>query len=259
MAWGSFDDDRLERQLLRRKIEDAAKNGENYVQLKVPPGNKLAHTFWGSAWCRHLEEHSHYPHRLPRGRNYLRQGHVYNLAIQPGLVTANVVGSAVYDVRVTIQPLPGERWDALKAKCAGQVGSLLDLLAGKLGEGVMRTITEPEDGLFPRSREIRFICTCPDEADMCKHVAAVLYGVGVQLDSQPDLLFRLRSVDPTELLATGARDALETAPSADAALEGEDLAALFGIELAPEPTPEPPTPPSADTKRRRARKPKNGE
>jgi uncharacterized Zn finger protein len=30
---------------------------------------------------------------------------------------------------------------------------------------------------------------------MCKHVAAVLYGIGARLDERPDLLFLLRNVD----------------------------------------------------------------
>jgi uncharacterized Zn finger protein len=63
---------------------------------------------------------------------------------------------------------------------------------------------------------------------MCKHVAATLYGVGVKLDTQPDLFFVLRSVDPTELISTNA---ITTPANSDAALAGEDLSALFGIEL----------------------------
>ena len=37
---------------------------------------------------------------------------------------------------------------------------------------------------------------------MCKHVAAVLYGVGNRLDSRPALLFLLRDVDAEELITT---------------------------------------------------------
>jgi uncharacterized Zn finger protein len=98
---------------------------------------------------------------------------------------------------------------------------------------VLRTISDPEHGLFPKPNEIRLSCTCPDWADMCKHVAAVLYGVGVRLDSAPDLFFVLRSVDPSELLSTAAHDALGNVDADDEALAGEDLSALFGIDLAP--------------------------
>jgi uncharacterized Zn finger protein len=69
---------------------------------------------------------------------------------------------------------------------------------------------------------------------MCKHVAAVLYGIGARLDQQPELLFRLHSVDEKELIA-GAGKALpqaKRAPAANKVLGGEDLAALFGLEMA---------------------------
>ena len=212
-----------------RAMERRRKQGETLRPLDAPKGSsKLVKTFWGQAWCAQLELHSEYEYRLPRGRSYLRQGKVLDLHIEPGVVTAVVAGSELYDTEVRIAPLPAETWSEIKADCAGQVASLLDLLAGKLGDGVMRAITDPERGLFPKSREIRFNCTCPDHADLCKHVAAVLYGVGVMLETQPELLFVLRSVDAGELLAGGA---VAHSDGAHAALEGEDLSALFGIEL----------------------------
>ena len=233
MSWYYYEDTREIKARRQREIEKRRKRGEKLVPLTVPEGSrKLAHTFWGKAWCEHLESHSDYEYRLPRGRSYLRQGNVYNLAIEPGVVTAEVAGSALYEVRVTIQPLAAKAWKALKKDCAGQVASLLDLLAGKLGDGMLRAVADPERGLFPKPKEIHLSCSCPDHADMCKHVAAVLYGVGVQLDTAPDLFFVLRSVDPSELLATTAYDTLTHAQSTDTALVGEDLSALFGIDLA---------------------------
>ncbi len=232
MAWNYYHD-QDEKRSVQRDLERRRARGEKFVQLAAPAGSsKLVKTFWAKAWCHHLEEHSDYEHRLPRGRSYLRQGNVYNLAIEPGRVTSIVAGSSLYEVEVVIKPLAPAAWAELKAECAGQVASLLDLLSGRLGDGVMRAISDPDRGLFPKPREIRFSCTCPDHADMCKHVAATLYGVGVQLDTKPDLFFVLRSVDPSELLAGASKDALSQAPGTDAALQGEDLSALFGIDLA---------------------------
>jgi uncharacterized Zn finger protein len=231
MAWDYYDAEE-QKDRVRMQIFKRTKAGERFECLSAPQGSKkLVQTFWGASWCKHLESHSDYEHRLPRGRSYLRQGNVYNLAIEAGRVTATVAGSRLYEVSVKIQPLAKAAWADLKAKCAGQVPSLLDLLSGRLGDGVLRAITDPEEGLFPKPREIRFSCTCPDHADMCKHVAAALYGVGVQLDAKPDLFFVLRSVDPSELLASAANETLAQAQQADAALQGEDLSALFGIEL----------------------------
>jgi uncharacterized Zn finger protein len=231
MAWNYYHD-QDEKARVQRDIERRRKRGEFFEALAAPAGNsKLVKAFWALSWCKHLESHSDYEHRLPRGRSYLRQGNVYNLAIEPGKVTAIVAGSELYEVCVTFEPLTAEAWNALKADCAGKVASLLDLLSGRLGDGVLRAISDPDRGLFPKPREIRLSCTCPDHADMCKHVAAVLYGVGVQLETKPELFFDLRSVDPAELLSTTASDTLAQAQGADAALAGEDLSALFGIDL----------------------------
>ena len=82
-------------------------------------------------------------------------------------------------------------WKALKTDCAGRVGSLIDLLQGKLSAQVMEIMTRRETGLFPRPIEIGLNCSCPDWAGMCKHVAATLYAVGVRLDESPELLFVL--------------------------------------------------------------------
>jgi uncharacterized Zn finger protein len=232
MPWYSYDDGRETKASVQREIERRRKRGEEFNQLTLPAkGLKIATTFWGKAWCNQLETYRDYESRLPRGRSYLRQGNVYNLEIEPGLVTAIVAGSSLYEVHVRIESLLKPDWERFKEGCAGQVLSLLDLLAGKLGDGVLRAITDLDRGLFPKSREIRFSCTCPDHADMCKHVAAVLYGVGARLDAAPEFFFVLRSVDPSELLAKTAQETLGHAHGVDEALAGEDLSALFGIEL----------------------------
>lgn len=238
MSWYYQTDASEARERIKREIAKRQKRGEAFSAVEAPAGNsKLVKTFWGKAWNENLESYSDYEHRLPRGRSYLRQGNVYNLTIQPGEVTSVVAGSELYDVSVSIAPLEKSRWSEIKTQCEGQVASMLDLLGGKLGDGVMRVITDPECGLFPNPKEIRFSCSCPDHADMCKHVAATLYGVGVQLDAQPDWFFVLRSVDPTELISTAS---LITPAATDDALAGEDLSALFGIELD---VPAEPTPP----------------
>ncbi len=233
MSWYPYDS-RLEREEhIETELSRRRQKGEILVPISAPTGNKkLVQTFWGKAWCQNLEKYSDYEYRLPRGRSYLRQGHVYNLAIEPGRVSAIVVGSSFYEVNVTIAPLAASEWQSICEACAGQVGSLLDLLSGHLGAGVLSVISDSENGLFPKPKEIRLSCSCPDWADMCKHVAAVLYGVGVQLDVDPSLFFRLRSVDPSEVLASSAQELLSKAVGEE--LAGEDLSALFGIDFAPD-------------------------
>jgi hypothetical protein len=97
----------------------------------------------------------------------------------------------------------GER--RVVTRCTGRIGSLVGLLRGELSDDVLAVLTDARDGLFPEPRELALDCSCPDGARVCKHVAAVLYGVSVRLDTRPKLFFDLRQVDQAELIgsATG--------------------------------------------------------
>ena len=112
-----------------------------------------------------------------------------------------VSGSALYKVNIRIAALSAAKWKNVRQRCAGQIGSILELLQGKLSSQVMGIVTDPVQGLFPQPADIDLNCDCPDWADMCKHVAAVLYGVGARLDERPELLFLLRKVDHEELIS----------------------------------------------------------
>ena len=230
--WWSYEDVQEKKERLQREIAKRQKRGEKFEPLAAPAGQKkLCATFWGQAWCKNLESYQQYESRLPRGRSYLRQGNVYNLEIAAGQLNAVVAGSELYDTSIHIQPLPKKQWKEIVKSGAGQVGSMLDLLAGKLGDGLMRLLTDPQNGLFPKPKEIRFDCSCPDHADMCKHVSAVLYGVGVLLDTKPELLFTLRGVDQAELLSNASNAAITDLSANTGDLAGADLSAIFGIDL----------------------------
>jgi uncharacterized Zn finger protein len=211
-------------------------------------GRAIAKSFWGKAWCDNLERYSDFESRLPRGRTYVRNGSVLDLQIRKGEIAATVAGSELYTIGITVAPVAAARWKAICRDCAGRVDSLVELLQGRLSKGVMDRVCRSGDGLFPAPKEIRLSCSCPDWADMCKHVAAVLYGVGARLDEHPELLFALRDVDEHELLAgAGGEDLglVQAAPGAGKVLEDGDLAALFGLEIAetaPADAPEPAVP-----------------
>jgi len=216
----------------RKKMDALRKKGVD-IQPVVIEGRKIARTFWGEAWCEHLESFSDYANRLPRGRTYVRNGSVCHLEIKQGEILAKVSGSELYNLHIQIKTLPAKKWSAIKERCAGQVGSLLELLQGKLSDHVMQVVTDRNEGLFPLPGEISLKCSCPDWAVMCKHVAAVLYGVGARLDQQPELLFKLRGVDHEELIAADAEAAVSAATSRGTSkrLEGGALADVFGIDL----------------------------
>jgi uncharacterized Zn finger protein len=217
-----------------KEVEKLKKKGRTILPV-VLEGRKIAQSFWGKAWCDNLESYSDFENRLPRGRSYVRNGSVVDLQIARGSVQALVSGSNIYKVKIDIALAAPERWKAICRDCAGSIGSLVELLKGKLSKNVMERVCRENDGLFPAPREIKMSCTCPDWADMCKHVAATLYGAGARLDSAPELLFTLRGVDSAELIASaGVDDRLsQTGVSSKRILADDDVAALFGIEMAP--------------------------
>jgi len=196
-------------------------------------GRTITRTFWGKAWCDNLESYMDFANRLPRGRTYVRNGSVVHLDIHPGEIEATVSGSELYQVRIKIAAAAKTKWKRLCTECAGGIGSLIELLQGRFSDHVMGILTRRETGLFPAPKEIEMTCSCPDWATMCKHVAAVLYGVGARLDQSPELLFTLRSVKHEELItqAATATDLTGKTAAAGSELAESELGAVFGIEL----------------------------
>jgi uncharacterized Zn finger protein len=211
----------------------AAKSGRTPAPVNLA-SRQIAATFWGKAWCDNLEAYSDYANRLPRGRTYVRNGSVIDLQISRGKVEALVQGSDLYKIAIGFSPLAAKRWKQFKTRSAGKVTNLLDLLQGRLSKDILADITARDTGLFPSPKEIDLDCSCPDWADMCKHVAAVLYGVGARLDDKPELFFTLRGVDMQELVTaagTAATIPIASGVAADTALAGANLTEIFGVEI----------------------------
>ena len=235
MNWWSFERKPSvaeQRQRAMRESRRLVKLGRKLSPVAVE-GRKIAASFWGRAWCENLESYRDYEYRLPRGRSYVRHGAVLDLKITGGKVAGLVCGSEIYEVEISIKALAETHWSQIKTRCAGQIGSLIELLEGRLSEGVMRIVTQPGEGIFPKPAEIQMACSCPDSATMCKHVAAVMYGVGARLDARPELLFVLRKVEHGELVA-GAADfeAARGGGSKRKTIAEGQLSDVFGIEIA---------------------------
>jgi uncharacterized Zn finger protein len=238
-----------------RKTEQLRKKGHAVSPVTVE-GRTIAKTFWGKAWCQNLERYSDFANRLPRGRTYVRNGSVIDLQIASGEVKALVSGSEVYEITVKITPVTKARWKSICKDCAGAIDSLVELLQGRFSTGVMERICREKTGLFPSPNEIQLSCSCPDWASMCKHVAAVLYGIGARLDKQPELLFRLHALDEKELI-TKAGAALPLAKKG--AVPGKilrtgDLSELFGLDMAQSSVPNAKVPRTTGSKSKRAKK-----
>lgn len=215
---------------LKKKMPD--------IRPVILQGNSLARKWWAKSWNKNLERYADYANRIERGRSYLRHGAVLDLKIAPGKVRALVIGSAAnpYEVVITIQPIGKTQWQAIKKKSEGHLKSLQELLTGKFSEPLVELFFAEKTGLFPNPKEIGFQCSCPDWASMCKHVAAVLYGIGARLDEDPALFFTLRGVEMADLVVGAVHDRTEellsrTEQKSGKVIADADLSDIFGIDM----------------------------
>lgn len=232
-GWGRYVPVAERRAKAMKKLKALAKKGFKAEPVELE-GRTIAKTFWGKAWCKHIESFSDFENRLPRGTRYVRNGSVCHLAISEGKIEAKVIGSELYDVNIKVKTISEKKWNAIKDICTGQIASIVELLQGNISANIMANVTDPVKGLFPLSEEIKSItCSCLDWATVCKHVAAVLYGVGARLDNQPELLFKLRGVDYTELITADVN--ISTASNGKRKrrrqIADSSLSELFGIEI----------------------------
>ena len=238
-AWGykDYEPVSIKKARAARSLEKLKKKNAQLSPVRVA-GRKLAGTWWGIAWNENLERYADYANRIDRGRSYVRQGAVLDLQIEPGKVFGLVQGSRVnpYKVEITIQPLKPATWKTIVQACTGNIHSLQDLISGKFPKNLAELFTVKGAGLFPTPREIELHCSCPDWADMCKHVAAVLYGIGARFDEDPTLFFRLRQVNFDDLITSALNQTSDTlldrsAQKSRRSLDHDDLSGLFGIDL----------------------------
>ena len=223
---------------LKKKAGESVRNAQKKGTVLEPvviQGRTIAKSWWGSAWCENLERYADYENRLDRGKRYVRTGSVIDLKIQKGKISARVQGTrrTPYKAEVRISPLSEEKCQAIIEKCGRKIQNLEELLAGTFPEE-LKELFSGQDGLFPMPKEIAFSCSCPDWALMCKHVAAVLYGVGARLDETPSLFFTLRGIEMERFIDVTIANRIEAMlANADRPsgriMDSADITALFGI------------------------------
>ncbi|HUW01155.1 MAG TPA: SWIM zinc finger family protein [Acidimicrobiales bacterium] len=160
-------------------------------------------TWWGKAWIDALEKRAvHDPNRLPRGRTYARRGHAGELQFGSGEVRGKVIGSRLepYDVLLTVREFRDDEWDCVLDAIVAKAAHAAALLEGELSPEIVADAQSVEVELLPASGELRTACSCPDDAEPCKHAAAVCYAVATALDADPFLLLELRGMSRTELI-----------------------------------------------------------
>ena len=225
------------KQKSKKKLEQLRKKNKD-IEPVIIEGRTLAHTWWGKAWNKNLEGYADYSNRIGRGRSYVRCGSVLDLQISGGEVKSLVQGSESkpYSTVIKIKALEKSIWKKIKDVCEGKLDSLQELLVGKFPKALDEIFTAHGKGLFPAPKEIDFDCSCPDWADMCKHIAATLYGVGVRLDKDPNLFFALRKIEINDLITETVKDKTKklltkAKKRSGRIIEDQDLSSVFGIEL----------------------------
>ena len=225
---------------LKAKVEETNKKAKKKGKTLEPviiEGKKIVNSWWGKAWCENLERYADYASRLSRGKRYAKSGAVVDLKIGEGVVLAKVQGTrkTPYIVEVHIDPVDEDKMQTLIDQCTKKIENLEQLVNGTFPEE-LKELFISQNGLFPNPREISFSCSCPDWAVLCKHVAAVLYGIGSRFDQDPLLFFELRGIDVNRFIDTTIENRIESMlenvdkPS-NRIIESDDYADLFGLKL----------------------------
>ncbi|HXL93273.1 MAG TPA: SWIM zinc finger family protein [Streptosporangiaceae bacterium] len=165
---------------------------------------EFGRTWWGRAWLDALEQRAQLdPDRLPRGREYAQSGAVGELTLAPGEARAQVQGRKTepYVVRIRVRRFTDAEWDRVLEAISAQLGHAAALLDGELPPEIADDAASAGLDLLPGGGEIGPRCSCPDDADPCKHSAAACYLLTDALDADPFTLFLLRGRSRDEVLA----------------------------------------------------------
>ena len=219
----------------KRALEKLMKKNPD-VEPVIIDGRALAKNWWGKAWNLNLEGYADYRNRISRGKSYVRNNAVLDLKISRGKVTGKVKGSRAkpYFVEIEIDALDSVKWDRVTELCNHRIDSLEQLLEGKFPKELEVLFTDRNYGMFPSPSEIHFDCSCPDWAHMCKHVAAVLYGIGSRLDKDPMLFFTLRDLDFRSLIKKKMEKKIEcmlenAGKTSNREIAEKDISDIFGL------------------------------
>ena len=238
MGWGYYPEyvSVAKKQANAKKALEKLRKKKPDVCPVIVTGNKVAKTWWGVAWNKNLESYADYSNRIGRGRAYVRNGFVLDLRIDTGNVSAVVAGSGrkPYNITITIDALSKTRWENITEICGRSIANIDQLVQGKFPKELEALFTQKGEGLFPSPKEIKFSCDCPDWAGMCKHVAAVLYGIGARFDDDPTLFFKLRNIEIEALIKKSIEEKMENMlknsdKKTRRVMKDADLDELFGI------------------------------
>ena len=210
----------------------------DYEPVEVTARQGICSSWWGKSWCQNLERYADWSNRIERGKKYVRGGAVIDLKINGGNITARVIGSRAvpYTVNIKIKPLSIEHQQEVEKLASGKIQNIEELASGNFPEELKNAFFD-EGILFPEPDEIDFSCNCPDSAYMCKHIAAVLYGIGVRLDSEPLYFFQMRGININKFIRNILGDKVERMFAkveildSPRTLEDTDVIEVFGLDM----------------------------
>ncbi len=223
----------------QRKIRQLKKKNPNLNPVVID-GKQIASSWWGKAWINHLKHYADFDNRVGRGRSYVKNGLVIHFAIKPGHIESIVMGtsSSPYNIKIKTKKLSPNKWNKMKRLSREHLCTLPELNEGKFPKELKDIFSDRGEGIFPTIKEMSFHCSCPDWANMCKHVSASLFALGSQIDNNIDLFFKLRGVNTSELVQSALKDEakhLKNRKFEDTAqvltLSEKKLASLFDIKL----------------------------
>ena len=219
------------RKIAEKEIAKRRKKDPDIAPVTID-GKKVAKTWWGTAWTNKMESYADFGNRIGRGRSYVKNGLVIDLRINKGEATSVVMGSSPYSVKISITPLGAKNWEKLAAGYGRRIDSLSALVEGRFPKELESGFMDSE--LFPSPKEIKFKCSCPDYAYMCKHVAATLYAIGARFDQDPTLFFSLRGVDFSVLIKKSIDEKMKSLlknarKKSPRVIKDADIGELFGL------------------------------
>lgn len=194
--------DRNFEERIQQLAKETLSRNRNYEPVFISYGSQICNNWWGAAWCRNLERYADWENRIERGKNYLRMGAVVDLKINGGRIISRVQGvwRVPYLIQISIDPLSTLAKSIIGRQALGKIQNLEALVKGTFPEELKELFFQ-RSGLFPSPQEIHFNCNCPDEAIMCKHVAATLFATGAKVDKNPLYFFQMRNINVEDFIA----------------------------------------------------------
>lgn len=162
----------------------------------------MSQEWWSQQWLDLLDKYR-FKKRLERARNYAREGNVLKIEFKDQKVLAQVQGTQIepYTVSLWLDIFSDEEWNYIITTLSQRAIFSAKLLAGEMPQDIEDVFAANGLRLFPFSLEnVHSECSCPDQANPCKHIAAVYYMLGDRFSEDPFVLFQLRGKNAEQII-----------------------------------------------------------